>query len=162
MREGEVLKVIDKIKEKVEGLLPKYNLVLYKVERVNEYGMTIYRVYVDDPNSFQIDIDLIAKIHEELLDLVNDELEDGTYLEVSSVGIERELTNDDEIRRAISNYIYVSCYQKIEGTNEKEFYGDLISYDDEILTLDVVIKTRHKEVKINKKQISKIRLAVKF
>ena len=129
--------MIDKIKGKSLPVVEKYQKTLVSVEHVNEYGIDIIRITIDDPNTFDIDIDDVAAINEEILDLVNDDLPDGYYLEVTTVGIERELKNDDDLEKALGKYIYLKTYEKIESAfNQKEIY--------------------------EKSKIAKLRLAVKF
>ena len=113
--------------------------------------------------SFDIDIDDVAKINEEVLDLVNDLLPDGYYLEVTTLGIERELKNDDDLEKALGKYIYLKTYEKIESAfNLKEMYGYLESYTDNSINVNVINKTKTKLVTIEKSKIAKVRLAVKF
>lgn len=152
--------IIALIKKEIVPLVNEEGLILYKVENVHEFGMNIYRVYVDDPNSFDIDIEKVERVNKKLLDIVNDELPDDGYLEVSSVGIERELVTLDDFKKALGKYVYLSTYEKVE--NLKEFYGDLIDYTLDDVTINAVIKTRRKEIKIERKKIAKIRCAVKF
>lgn len=154
--------IVEEVYQNAHSIVTKYNLVLDDVINVNDYGMNIIRVLVDDEISHSVDVDVLEKINLELLDLVDSILPDGTYLEVSSVGIERELKNDKDIVDSIGKYIYVSCYQKIETEKDKEFYGDLLSYENEVLTLNVLVKQKRKLVAITKSNIAKIRLAVKF
>lgn len=156
------MSVLSFITESVKPIVEKYNLILYKVENVKEYGMNIYRVIVDNELSFDIDIDDVAKVNQELLDIVNDSLPDDAYLEVTTLGIEREIVTPKDYEKALNHYIYVSTYEKIEGTNLKEFYGDLLQVNDDEIMILVNIKSRKKEITIKKEKIAKIRLAVKF
>ncbi len=153
--------------EKIKGLsLPiilKYQKILVSVEHVNEYGIDIVRITIDDPSSFDIDIDDVAAINEEVLDLVNDYLPDGYYLEVTTVGIERELKTDEDLEKALGKYIYLKTYEKIESAfNQKEMYGYLESYTVDTININVINKTKTKLVTIEKSKIAKLRLAVKF
>ena len=94
---------------------------------------------------------------------INDLIPDGYYLEVSSLGAERELISEEDFKRAIDKYIFVSTYQKIESIGkQKEFNGYLKAYDNDTVTVEAIIKTRTKEVVIKREQIAKIRLAVNF
>ena len=155
--------MIDKIKGKSLPVVEKYQKTLVSVEHVNEYGIDIIRITIDDLNTFDIDIDDVAAINEEILDLVNDDLPDGYYLEVTTVGIERELKNDDDLEKALGKYIYLKTYEKIESSfNQKEIYGYLESYEEDSINVNVINKTRTKLVTIEKSKIAKLRLAVKF
>lgn len=155
--------MIVKIKELSLPVVEKYQKILVSVEHVNEYGIDIIRITIDDPNTFDIDIDDVAAINEEILDLVNDYLPDGYYLEVTSVGIERELKTDSDLEKALGKYIYLKTYEKLESAfNQKELYGYLESYTSDSINVNVINKTRTKLVTIEKSKIAKIRLAVKF
>ena len=155
--------MIEKIKELSSPVVEKYQKSLVSVEHVKEYGIDIVRITIDDPNTFDIDIDDVAKINEEILDLVNDYLPDGYYLEVTSVGIERELKTDSDLEKALGKYIYLKTYEKLESAfNQKEMYGYLESYTSDSVNVNVINKTRKKLVTIEKSKIAKIRLAVEF
>lgn len=155
--------MIEKIKTLSLPIILKYKKILVSVENVNEYGIDIVRITIDDPSSFDIDIDDVAKINEEILDLVNDDLPDGYYLEVTTVGIERELKNNEDFEKALGKYIYLKTYEKIESAfNLKEMYGYLESYTDSSININVINKTKTKLVTIEKAKIAKVRLAVKF
>ena len=155
--------MIEKIKTLSLPIILKYQKILVSVENVNEYGIDIVRITIDDPSSFDIDIDDVAKINEEILDLVNDDLPDGYYLEVTTVGIERELKNNEDFEKALGKYIYLKTYEKIESAfNLKEMYGYLESYTDNSININVINKTKTKLVSIEKSKIAKVRLAVKF
>lgn len=155
--------MIEKIKTASLSVVEKYDKILCSVEKVNEYGIDIVRITIDDPSTFDMDIDVVAKINEEILDLVNDDLPDGFYLEVTSVGVERELKTNEDFEKALGKYIYLSTYEKIvDAFNQKEMYGYLESHDDESVTINVINKTKLKLVKIERTKIAKIRLAVKF
>ena len=157
------MNVIDKIKEAVIPILEDYHFILVKVENVKEYGMNIFRVIIDNPESenFYIDIDDVAKINEELLDIVNDDLPDDGYLEITSLGIERELSTDNDLKKALNKYIYVKV-NKIISDNKDEFYGYLKNVNDEEIIIDAKIKNRYKQLEINRNDIKLIRLAVEF
>ena len=110
-----------------------------------------------------MDIDEVAEINSEILDLVNDYIPDGYYLEVTTPGIERELKTEKDFNRAIDKYIYIKTYQKIDDA-----YGlkEINGYLKEVLENDYVVEVLHmgrrKIVNIPKSAVAKIRLAVKF
>lgn len=136
------------------------NLKIISVDYVLENGIKILRVIAEGENG--LDLDEASKLNELISDKLDEEdfIDEEYFLEVSSEGIEKELRNDDDIRKAVGKYIFVSTYEKVDGI--KEVYGDLISFEDNILTIDYMKKNIKKTIKINKEKISKIRLAVKF
>lgn len=157
-----MIDILNEIKEKSIPIVSKHNKVLYNVEKVKDYGMNVIRILIDDPNTLDIDIDDVAAINQEILDEVNDLLPDDLYLEVSSVGVERELKTEKELELALNKYIYVSSYEKIENLKTKDVYGYLESYDANTITVNAKEKTKTKIIKINRDKIAKIRLAVEF
>lgn len=157
-----MIDILNEIKEKSIPIVSKHNKVLYNVEKVKDYGMNVIRILIDDPNTLDIDIDDVAAINQEILDVVNDLLPDDLYLEVSSVGVERELKPEKELELALNKYIYVSSYEKIENLKTKDVYGYLESYDANTITVNAKEKTKTKIIKINRDKIAKIRLAVEF
>lgn len=157
-----MIDILNEIKEKSIPIVSKHNKVLYNVEKVKDYGMNVIRILIDDPNTLDIDIDDVAVINQEILDEVNDLLPDDLYLEVSSVGVERELKTEKELELALNKYIYVSSYEKIENLKTKDVYGYLESYDASTVTVNAKEKTKTKVIKINRDKIAKIRLAVEF
>ena len=157
-----MIDILNEIKEKSIPIVSKHNKVLYNVEKVKDYGMNVIRILIDDPNTLDIDIDDVAAINQEILDVVNDLLPDDLYLGVSSVGVERELKTEKELELALNKYIYVSSYEKIENLKTKDVYGYLESYDANTITINAKEKTKTKIIKINRDKIAKIRLAVEF
>ncbi len=154
---------LEEMKKLALPIIEKYHKILVSLKKVKEFGINKIVFTIDDPETFILDIDEVASINEEILDEINDLIPDGYYLEVSSLGAERELITEDDYKRAINQYIYVSTYQKVENANNlKEFYGYLKSYDNEKIIIDAIIKTRTKEIIITRNNIAKIRLAVNF
>lgn len=154
---------LEEMKKLALPIIEKYHKILVSLKKVKEFGINKIVFTIDDPETFILDIDEVSSINEEILDVINDLIPDGYYLEVSSLGAERELITDEDYKRAINQYIYVSTYQKVENaSNLKEFYGYLKSYDDEKIIIDAIIKTRTKEIIITRSNIAKIRLAVNF
>lgn len=138
----------------------KIGLTIEEVEFVKEHGNQILRVLVDKEEG--VNVLECTKLSEELsLELDKEDFITMEYmLEVSSLGAERELKSDKDILKAIDQYVHIKLYQK--QNDLKEFEGYLKSYDGEIVTIEIMVGTRKKEVSINKKDISKIRLAIKF
>ena len=89
------------------------------------------------------------------LDPYEDEFADNYFLDVSTVGLERPIRNETEMRQAEGKYV---CLE----TKEKEYYGTLKSFQNEKIVLELKDKTRTKEIEIDYKEIRKARHAVKF
>lgn len=154
---------LDKIKELSLPIVESHDLKLISVKLVKEFGASIIQITIDDPTTFNLDIDEVAKINEEILDIVNDYIPDGYYLEVASLGIERELESEEDYNKAIGEYIYILANDKLPtACNLNELYGYLEENKEEELILKGFVKGAKKIFIVPKKEIAKIRLAVKF
>ena len=67
---------------------------------------------------------------------------------------------DTDYEKALGAYIHVSFYQAVDG--EKYYQGFLQSFNEEQLVLKVRMKTREKELTLDRKNIAHARLAVQF
>lgn len=146
------------IKEIVLNNARQDNIEVVSVDFVKEHKMRILRIIAKKEPALTVeDAARLNRLISKELDKY-DYFEDQYYLEVSSEGLEKELKTEIDIRNALGEYICIRGYKKIEG--KKEVFGDLISADDNIITIyDTVLK---RNMTINKSEISKIRLAVKF
>ena len=108
-----------------------------------------------------IDMDAIVEVTHILNDLLDeiDPIEGEYTLDVSSLGAEKPL-KIERLNDYINSYINVHLINPINGENIYE--GDLVSVSNEMITLSYRQKTRIKTVDIQKSNISKIRLAIKF
>lgn len=152
-----------KIKENAVQIAKMKNKIVVDVKLRKEFGTNIISVIIDDPTTFTLDIEEVSWINQELLEVVNDDIPDGYYLEVTSLGVERELFNQEDYQKAIGKYVYVKTYKKVETAyNLKEIYGYLQTVNEKELIIESIINQRNKIVTIPIDLVSKIRLAVKF
>jgi ribosome maturation factor RimP len=153
------LKITKEIKELCQRRAEELELEFKEVVFVRESGMSILRVIVDKKGKLTTDdcSDLSMLISDDL-DMLDIEIE-NYYLEVTSPGIERKL-EFSELNEVLGSYVFVKLYRKIQG--EKEFYGDLVSYEEDKVTLKINFSGRFKNVEFEKKDIALIRLAIKF
>ena len=143
------------LREKVESLGYELISCSTKVEK----GEKILSIIVD--RVAPIDMEAIVDISRELntyLDEINP-FEDSYTLDVSSLGAEKPL-KIERLNDYVNSYVHVHLINPIQGENILE--GTLVSLDDNQITLEYKVKTRIKTVDIQKANISKIRLAIKF
>lgn len=146
------------VEELVHPILEEKNLELIDVEYVKEGNNWYLRVYIDKDNG--VDIDECSIVSEQLgskLDEV-DPIEGAYFLEVSSPGAERPLKSKKDFEDHIEQNVYVKLYVPIEG--EKEYVGKLLSFKEDIATLEYKVKSRKKQIQIPYDKIAKARLAV--
>lgn len=152
--------IIAKTREKAEQIATNMNLEIWDVELVKEAGSLILRITAESAEGITIEQcgDLSIAIGE-WLD-IEDPIEEDYFLEVTSPGAERELKQDKDIQESVGRYVNIKTYAKVDGV--KEFEGELLSYENNVVVVKVNLKGRFKEFSIDKKQISKIRWAIKF
>ncbi|MDF2535495.1 MAG: hypothetical protein K0R18_1654 [Bacillales bacterium] len=153
-------KVVDIVEELIKQPLIDMNVELVDIEYVKEGKDWFLRIYVDTENG--IDIDTCSDVSEkvsELLDAV-DPIEHLYFLEVSSPGAERPIKKKEDFPKYIGKNIFVKLYEPLDGI--KTFEGELISFDDNILVIEVKIKTRKKQFSVPYEKIASARLAISF
>ncbi|WP_102346907.1 ribosome maturation factor RimP [Bacillus sp. Marseille-P3661] len=153
-------KVVDVTEELVQPILAEMNLELVDIEFVKEGKNWYLRVFIDSDKG--IDIEECGKVSEKLSEKL-DETDPITYpyfLEVSSPGAERPLKKKEDVKKSIGKQVHVKTYEPING--EKVFEGKILDFDGETLTLEVLIKTRKKQVEIPYEKVASARLAVTF
>ena len=137
-------------------------------EKLNEQGYELYSLsFANETLSVVVDrvkdIDMNAIV--EITNVLNaylDELnpfEKAYTLDVSSLGAEKPL-KVEQLANYVGKFVHVHLINPIKGENIYE--GDLISVNDETFTITYRIKTRSISLEINKQNVSKVRLAIKF
>lgn len=134
------------IEEKTEALLlpvleqiSENTYEIVDVEYVKEGSSWYLRIYVDKEGGISIDdCELISRAIEPVLD-EKDLIPDAYILEVSSPGLTRALKKERDYKRNIGKPVEVHLYKPVEIGKDKVklFIGDLISYDEEKIVLDI-------------------------
>jgi len=143
---------LDSVKIKINEYLECKKLKLFEVT-YQKKDETL-SIILDE----KIDMDQLEIISNEissLLDGYADEFDDNYILDVSTVGVERPIRNENELIKAVGEYIYAK-------TKEAEYYGTLEDYTDGIIHLEVMDKTRVKNVSVDYSKTKLVRYAVKF
>ncbi len=155
-------RVVDEVRVVVQPIVDEQNLELVDMEFLKEGKNWFLRIYIDKPGG--IDIEECALISEkvsEALDAIDpDPIPQAYFLEVSSPGAERPLKTEADMQNALGKYVHLSFYQAIDG--EKFYEGTLKEVNDESVVLTIRIKTRTKDIEIERKQIANARLAIQF
>ncbi|MDO1605511.1 ribosome maturation factor RimP [Lactobacillus sp. YT155] len=133
---------------------------LVDIEFVNESNNWYLRVFIDKEGG--IDIDECALVSEKLSEKLDevDPIEQAYFLEVSSPGAERPLKTDQDLEKALGEFIHVSLYKKIEGT--KIYEGHLVKVTKDGLELDYKVKNINKHITLPREVIASTRLAIEF
>lgn len=154
-------KITEQIEKIAQPITDELNLELVDVEFVKEGRTWFLRVFVDNPEA-PIDIEQCAIVSERLSEILDelDPIEQNYFLEVSSPGAERPLKKEKDFENAVGKFIYIKTYEPI--LDAKEFEGNLQSYNEDEVEIEVKIKTRRKMIVIPRQKIAVIRLAIDF
>lgn len=154
--------IVEKVQPIVEPIVAEMNCELVDIEYVKEGKNWFLRIYADREGGIDLDhCALISeKVSEELDKMKPDPFPDAYFLEVSSPGAEKPLKNEKQIRDAVGEYVHFDYYTPQYG--EKQHDGTLLEVTDTHYILEVKIKTRTKQLEIDKSIVAKARLAIKF
>ena len=146
---------LNTLKQLISAKLNENGYELYSLTFANEtLSVVVDRVQ-------DIDMDAIVEVTN-VLNAYLDELnpfEKAYTLDVSSLGAEKPLSIE-KLDAYVGKFIHVHLVNPIKGENIYE--GDLVSVADETFTITYRVKTRSMSLEINKQNVSKVRLAIKF
>ena len=150
---------LSKLQELTKSKLSELGFELVSLNLTSNKGEKVLSIVVDRVEP--IDMDAIVDISHALNAYYDeiDPIEDEYTLDISSLGAEKPL-KINELNKYIEKYVNVHLINPIGGENIYE--GTLVACGDENITLSYRQKTRTKTVDIQKSNISKIRLAIKF
>lgn len=157
-RGGDIMagKVEQLTEEIVLKILPEeYELV--DIEYVKEGSMRYLRIYIDRSGKMSLnDCETLSRIIGEKLDEA-DPISENYMLEISSPGLDRPLKKDRDFVREQGKEVEIRLYKPLSGM--KEFEGKLIGLNE---NGEVEIMAADRLLRIPRKDIALIRLAVKF
>ena len=143
---------LESIKENLVNFLSKKDLKLFDIKYLK--GEQTLSILLDE----KMDMNQIEEISNEIsnyLDEYENEFDDNYILDVSTVGAERPIRNEEELTKAIGEYIFI----KIDSN---EYYRTLNDYKDGIVYLQIKDKTRNKNIELSYDNTNIVRYAVKF
>ena len=119
--------------ELAQPILDEMGLLLWDVVYEKEGSGWYLRYYVDKEGGIDInDCEAFSRAVEKALDAA-DPIEGSYTLEVSSPGIERQLTRDWHFESLMGEQLLVRLIRPVEGV--RDFIGTLTAYADGVLTL---------------------------
>lgn len=130
-----------RVHDLVDGVIAREGFELLDVEVVVERGRRIVRLYIDTvpPSTAAsgIGVDDCAHVSRTVGDLldVEDAIDDGYVLEVSSPGLFRPLTKPEHFDRALGERVKVKTFGKHEG--RRVFTGTLVGRQGPQVTVEV-------------------------
>lgn len=130
-----------------------------QVKYVKEFGTQYLRVLVDKDDV--IDLEDIVKVNDLISPILDeaDLIQNEYVLDVTSFGAEKPI-NVANLEKYVGKYVNIHLSNPYKGLNILE--GDLSSVKENEVTLIYKEKARVKEAVLNRKDIDKARLAIKF
>ena len=144
---------VDTVTALAQPVVAEMGLQLWDVRFEKEGASWYLRVFVEKEGGVSVD-DCVAMSH--ALDGPLDEtdpIEQNYYLEVSSPGLERELTRDEHFQALLGARIKVRLIRPVDQV--RDFTGELLSFDNGAITLLLENGT---QMQLQKKEASWIRL----
>ncbi|MDP4040186.1 ribosome maturation factor RimP [Mycoplasma mycoides] len=164
MKDFESLKF--QINELVNKEIEVLNLKVYQINNLKEFENDMIQILVEDSLQANkpLDFDILIKAN----DLVSNKIDqliktkDKYLLEISSSGIEKQIRNQEELLKALEQWVYVQLNNEIKKI--KEFEGYVTKYNDQTntFTFSFFIKGQKKNLDVKFDDIKFIRYAVRF
>ncbi len=153
-----------KIWDMTYPICDRNNIELVEVNFKKEFGEFILEILIDKEDYVSTDDTTLVSDKLNILLDEADLISTAYTLEVSSVGLERPLKNDEAIQKSIGKYVHIDLkdYITIGKMKINTFEGVLMSFNNGLLIIQTMNKTRKIDIEINKSNIKFIRLAVKF
>ena len=152
--------LIDRVEALAQELAQGFGYEIVDVDYVKEGPNWYLKVFMDKEGGFSIN-DCVAFSHalEEKLE-EDDPIETAYILEVSSPGLDRPLKKDKDFKKNLGKLVDVKTFQPVEELG-KAFQATLKAYDEKTQTMTLESEDG-KELTLNRKELSGIRLAVVF
>ena len=123
-----------KVQELIEKEITDLGYELYDVEYLKEGRDFYLRIYINSKEGIGIeDCEKVNNVIDPILD-EKDFIKEQYFLEVSSIGLERNLRKEKHFKDAIGENIELKLYKKINNT--KTIQGKLESFESGLLKIE--------------------------
>ena len=120
-----------------QPLLEQQNLTLWDVRFEKEGSVWFLRYFIDKPGGVTIDdCEQFSRAISPVLDSA-DPIEQSYYLEVSSPGIDRQLTKPWHFQQYLGAVVEVRLIRPVEG--QRDFVGELVAFDESLDSLTIAL-----------------------
>lgn len=150
-------KIAEEVRDFIAPIVEKLGYEIVDVEFAKKYNGDNLTVFIDKDGG--IDIDDCETVHNainEPLDELNPTNDNPYILNVSSPGIDRPIVTDKDYNRNLNDIIEVKLYQAVN--RKKNYVGELISFDENKITLNV----DGTNIELERKMISKATKYIDF
>ncbi len=142
----------EKIENKVKPIIEDIGYKLYDVQYAKEGKDYFLRIFIEKENG-DIDLNDCETVNNAITDVLDEEdyIKEQYFLEVSSTGVEKIIRKERHLEENIGNIITVKLFKPVDSV--KEFIGKLISFNDEVINLEL----EDANIEIERKNISLIK-----
>jgi ribosome maturation factor RimP len=147
----------EKVRELAEPVVSGEGLELIHVECLKMHAGWVIRLYLDKEEG--VTIDDCTEVSNQLGDVLDvHDLIKGRYtLEVSSPGLDRPISRDQDYLKYRGSKVDIKTAQKIEGV--KNFHGILVDFIEENGQKVVLVELSGKQYRIPRAEVLKANLA---
>ena len=149
--------VAQKAQELVTPIIENIGYEVVDIDYSKSYGENNLTIYIFKKGGVTLDdCEKVNNALDEVLD--NNDITDGVAynLNISSPGLDRPIVTKDDFRRNLDTEIEVLFIEPVG--KKKKTNGILVAYDDDTVTL----RSKDKDVVIDRKNASQIRPYIKF
>jgi len=150
-------KTIDLVQKLITPIVESLGYEIVDIEFAKKQNGQNLTIVIDNPNGIKIeDCEKVHKAISDPLDELNPTGDAKYILNVSSVGLDRPIKTDKDLKRNIGKEVEIRLYKPIE--KKKDFKGFLVDFNAE----DVIIKSDAEEIKFPRNLIGNIVLHLDF
>ena len=126
---------VDRVREIVQPFADELGLEIWDITFKKEGSEWYLRIFIDKDGGVNIDdcVDLTHAVSKPLDEA--DPISQNYMLEISSPGVERELTRDEHFQKYIGSPVMVRTIRPVDGV--RDFNGTLVSYEDKKLSVEL-------------------------
>ena len=153
--------VLEEVTNLIKPSLDEQGISIYEITYQKEGKDMVLRILVEKTDETNISLDEIVNVSEKISLLLDeaDIIKDNYMLDVASAGAEHPIKLS-EIEKYVNKYVNLHLINPIEGENS--FEGTIINVNENEISLTIRIKTRTKTIIINRGNVDRARLAIKF
>ena len=147
------LNTVGRVWEIVQPYADELNLEIWDITFKKEGSQWYLRIFIDKDGGVGIDdcVDLTHAVSKPLDDA--DPIPQNYMLEISSPGVERELTRDEHFEKNIGSPVMVRTIRPLDGV--RDFKGTLTEYENKTITVKL---EDEKELSFEKKETNFVKL----
>lgn len=147
------INTVQRVGEIVKPFAEELGLSIWDITYKKEGSDWYLRIFIDKDGGVSIDdcVDLTHAVSQPLDDA--DPIPQNYTLEISSPGVERELTREEHFKANIGNAVFLRTIRPVDGA--RDFKGTLKSYEDKKITVEL---ENGDALTLDKKELNYVRL----